>query len=221
MDFESEFFDDEYYDEAFDFGMDYLFSANVSACEYAERTLKLLEAFRKENSVVTFTFSDGEVVNTADIFSLTKSVDGVQIEFESAINNLTAQIDVFSVSQTEYEITMMLKKEELEEIENTVFEKTAFDSASKFFDCLSPKYGTAGEQAYALPADDIADDDFILSFTDIGYIDNCQYNMTQRAKKHKNKFVIYPLKYGEMYVSKDFDKELHRGEKKRRLFKKD
>lgn len=193
-------------------GMDYLFSANVSSCEYAGRTLKLLDVFRKADSVVTFTFGDGEVLNTSDIFSVSKLLDDVQIEFQSVCENLTAQINVFAIAENEYEIILMLPHEELKKLSR---EKVIFDIAVKFFNCLSPKYGVTGEQVFAQVADEISDDDFVSSFHEIGYIDNCQFNMTVRMKKHSRKYMVYPLTYGEMFISKDFEKELRRSEKKK------
>lgn len=213
-DYDYMYADDDYYNLDYP-GMDYLFSANVSSSSFAEKTISLLDLLRKENSVVTFTFSDGTILNTSDINNIDKDLGDVQIEFMSQINDLNAQINVFEVSETETEIVMMLPHEEIKKLEH---ERIIFETAKKFFECLTPKYGVTGEQVYAQPADEIADDDFIHSFDDIGYISSYQFNMASRAKKYKSKFTVYPVCDGELFVSKDFDKELHKGEKKKCFF---
>lgn len=213
MNFDMDFLPDDYNDPyALDYsGMDYIFSANVSGCDFSEKTIRLLDTFRKEGSVVTFTFGDGKVLNTSDIHGVSEYLGNVRIEFQFVCENLMAEIDVFDIGDSEFEIILMLPHEELKKLSR---EKAIFDTAKKFFECLKPKYGVTGEQVFAQVADEISDDEFITYFEEIGYIGSCQYNMTAQMKKHAGKFAAYPLSYGEMYVGKDFEKELRRIEKK-------
>lgn len=205
-------YENEEYYEDISFAMDYIFSANVTGSSLTKKVCDLVGAFRKEQSVVTFTFSGGEILNIADLTKADRDMTDVQIEFESQYSGIMAQIDVYKITEHEYEITMMMPHEELKATEKR--EEIILIIAKKFFTYLNPEYGVTGEQVFARPTDEITDDEFVSAFEEIGFIGGHQYKMREIINRSISKFDVTPLSGGELFVRRDFMKEVEKIERK-------